>query len=175
MIWKFSEKLILPVFKNHRKLLTCKSQDIWQDLYGYFNTIGQCFEYPTRKLALRVQTRLIERRGKSFIPDAFRSPGSAFSIGPKRTHGDVICTYKIAHGLLDFQQDAIFAAPTHSGLRRHTFEAHQQWCYTRSSSSLVLEYYRMPVEIVETSSVELPSYPSHRIFLRTCSTLSCRT
>ncbi len=34
--------------------------------------------------------------------------------------GDLICMYKIMHGLLDFPCDAVFAALTRIGLRGHT-------------------------------------------------------
>ncbi len=47
-----------------------------------------------------------------------------------RTRGDLICMYKTMHGLLDFPCDAVFAAPTHSGLHDNTFKIHQQCCKT---------------------------------------------
>ncbi len=39
-----------------------------------------------------------------------------FSLIRRRIRGDLICMYKIMHGLLDFPCDAVFAAPTRIGL-----------------------------------------------------------
>ncbi len=63
------------------------------------------------------------------------------------------------HGLLDFPRDAVFAAPTHIGLRGHTFKIHQQRCKTRrhqhAFSVRVDPYWnKLPEEIVNASSVE---------------------
>ncbi len=53
-----------------------------------------------------------------------------FSLIRRRISGDLICMYKIMHGLLDFPCDAVFAAPTRIGLRGQTFKIHQQRCKT---------------------------------------------
>ncbi len=45
-----------------------------------------------------------------------------FSLVRRRISGDLICMYKIMHGLLNFPCDAVFAAPTHIVLRGHTFK-----------------------------------------------------
>ncbi len=42
--------------------------------------------------------------------------------------GDLICMYKIMHGLLDFPCDTAFAAPARIGLRGHTFNVQAQRC-----------------------------------------------
>ncbi len=54
-----------------------------------------------------------------------------FPLVRRRIRGDLICMYKIMHGLLDFPSDAVFAAPSRVGLRGHTFKIHQQRCKTR--------------------------------------------
>ncbi len=54
-----------------------------------------------------------------------------FSLIRRRIRGDLICMYKIMHGLLDFPCDAVFAALTSIGLRGHTLKIHQQRCSTR--------------------------------------------
>ncbi len=54
-----------------------------------------------------------------------------FSLIRRRIRGDLICMYKIMHGLLDFPCNAVFAAPTRIGLRGHTLKIHQQRCKTR--------------------------------------------
>ncbi len=59
----------------------------------------------------------------------------------RRICGELICMYKIMHGLLDFPCDSVFAAPTRIGLRGHIFKIHQQRCKTwvQRSSIPVLE------------------------------------
>ncbi len=54
-----------------------------------------------------------------------------FSLVRRSIRGDLICMYKMMHGLLDFPCDAVFAAPTPIGLRGHTLKIHQQLCKTR--------------------------------------------
>ncbi len=54
-----------------------------------------------------------------------------FSLVHRRILGDLICMYKIMHGLLDFSCNAAFAAPTRFVLRGHTFKVHQPRCKTR--------------------------------------------
>ncbi len=49
-----------------------------------------------------------------------------FSLIRRRIRGYLICMYKIMHGLLNFLCDAVFAAPTRTGLRGHTLKIHQQ-------------------------------------------------
>ncbi len=58
-----------------------------------------------------------------------------FSLVRRRIRGNRICMYKIMHGLLDFPCDTVIAAPTHTGLRDHTFKIHQQRCKTRRRRS----------------------------------------
>ncbi len=62
------------------------------------------------------------------------------------------------HGLLDLLCDAVFAAPTHIGLRGYTFKIHQQLCKTRrrqhAFSVPVVPYWnKLPGEIVNAPSV----------------------
>ncbi len=54
-----------------------------------------------------------------------------FSLVRRRIRGDLICMYKLMHGLLDFPCAAVFAAPTRIRLRYHAFKIHQQRCKTR--------------------------------------------
>ncbi len=82
-----------------------------------------------------------------------------FSLIRRRIRGDLICMYKIMHGLLDFPCDAVFAARTRIGLRGHTFKIHQQRCKTRrrqhAFSVRVVPYWnKLPEEIVTTTSLE---------------------
>ncbi len=66
------------------------------------------------------------------------------------------------HGLLDFPAlgfDSDFAAPTHIGLRYHTFKIHQQRCKTlhrqHAFNVRVAPYWsKLSEEIVNASSVE---------------------
>ncbi len=82
-----------------------------------------------------------------------------FSLARRRIRGDLICMYRMMHGLLGFPCDAVFAAPTRIGLRGHTFKTHQQRCKTRRRQHAfnirVVPYWnKMPEEIVNASSVE---------------------
>ncbi len=82
-----------------------------------------------------------------------------FSLIRRRLRGDLICMYKIMHGLLDFPCDAVFAATTRIGLRGHTFKIHQQRCKTRrrqhAFSVQVVPYWdNLPEEIANAPSVE---------------------
>ncbi len=82
-----------------------------------------------------------------------------FSIVRRRIRGDLICMYKIMHGLLNFPCDAVFAAPTRIWLRGHTIKIHQQRCKTRrrqhAFSVRVFPYWnKLPEEIVTATSVE---------------------
>ncbi len=82
-----------------------------------------------------------------------------FSLVRRGIHDDLICMYKIMHGLLDFPCDAVFAAPTRIGLRGHTFKINQQRCKTRRSqhafSVRVVPYWnKMLEEVVTATSVE---------------------
>ncbi len=76
-----------------------------------------------------------------------------------RIRGDLICMYKILHGLLDVLCDAVFAVPTRIGLRGHTLKIHQQRCKTRrrqhAFSARVVPYLnKLPEDIVTATSVE---------------------
>ncbi len=115
-----------------------------------------------------------------------------FSLIRRKSCGDLICMYKIMHGLLDFPCDAVFAAPTHIGLRGHALKIHQQRCKTRRRQHAfrvrVVPYWNKLLEDVATAtSVETfksqldaqwqkfssnpsPNTPSH-----ICSTLSYPT
>ncbi len=82
-----------------------------------------------------------------------------FSLVRRRIRGDLICMYKIMHGLLDFPCNAVFAASTCTGLRGHTFKIHQQRCKTRRRQHVfsvrVVPYWKMlPEEIVNAPPVE---------------------
>ncbi len=82
-----------------------------------------------------------------------------FSLIRRRIRGDLICMYKIMHGLLDFPFDAGFAAPTHIGLRGHTFKIHKQRRKTcrrqHAFSVLVVPFWnKLPEDIVTATSVE---------------------
>ncbi len=82
-----------------------------------------------------------------------------FSLVRRRIRGDLICMYKIMHGLLDFPCDAVFAASTRIGLRDHTLKIHQQRCKTRrrqhAFSVRVVPYWnKLPEEIVTATFVE---------------------
>ncbi len=44
-----------------------------------------------------------------------------FTLVRCRIRGELICMYKRMHGLLDYPCDAVFDAPTSTGLRGHTF------------------------------------------------------
>ncbi len=66
---------------------------------------------------------------------------------------------KIMHGLLDFPCDAVFAAPTRTGLLGHAFKVHQQRCKIlrrqHAFSVRVVQYWdKLQVEIVSAPSVE---------------------
>ncbi len=82
-----------------------------------------------------------------------------FSLIRRRIRGDLICMYKIMHGLLDFLCDAVFADPTRIGLRGHTLKIYQQRCKTRrrqhAFSLRVVPYWnKLPEDIVTATSVE---------------------
>ncbi len=82
-----------------------------------------------------------------------------FSLIRRRIRDDLICMYKIMHGLLNFPCDAAFAAPTCIGLRGHTLKIHQQRCKTRrrqhAFSARVVPYWnKLPEDIVTATSVE---------------------
>ncbi len=83
-----------------------------------------------------------------------------FSLVRRRIRCHLICMYKIMHGLLDFQCDAVFAAPTHIGLRGHAFKIHQRRCKARrrqhAFSVRVASYLnKLPEEIANASSMEI--------------------
>ncbi len=89
--------------------------------------------------------------------------GSSLSLAHllvrKRIRGDLICLYKIIHGILGFPCTGVFVAHVHSGLRDHGFKVHQQWGETRhrqhAFSVRVVPYWnKLPEEIVKASSVE---------------------
>ncbi len=82
-----------------------------------------------------------------------------FSLIRRRIRGDLICMYKLMHGLLDFPCDAVFAASTRIGLRSHTLKIHQHRCKTRrrqhAFSIRVVPYWnKLPEDIVTATSVE---------------------
>ncbi len=82
-----------------------------------------------------------------------------FSLVRRRIRGDLICMYKIMHGLLDFPCNAVFAAPSRIGLPGHTLKIHQQRCKTRrrqhAFSVRVIPYWnKLPEDIVTATSVE---------------------
>ncbi len=83
-----------------------------------------------------------------------------FSLVRRRIRGDLICMYRIMHGLLDFPCETVFAAPTRIGLRSHTFKIHQQRCKTRRRQhafSVRVVWNKLLEEIVNASSVETGS------------------
>ncbi len=53
-----------------------------------------------------------------------------FFLARRRIRGNLVCMFKIMHGLLDFLCDTVFLPLTHTGLRGHTFKSHQQRCKT---------------------------------------------
>ncbi len=82
-----------------------------------------------------------------------------FSLIRRRIRGDLICMYKIMHGLLNFPCDTVFAAPTRIGLRGHTLKIHQQRFKTRRrqhafSVRVVTYRNKLPEDIVTATSVE---------------------
>ncbi len=71
-----------------------------------------------------------------FIKGLRRFPDEAalqrlFPLVRRGIRGDLICMYKIMHGLLDFSCDAVFADPTRIELRGHTLKITQQRCKTQ--------------------------------------------
>ncbi len=111
-----------------------------------------------------------------------------FSLIRRRIRGDLICMYKIMHGLLDFPCDAVFAAPTRIGLRGHTLKIPQQRCKTRRRqhafsvrvipycNKLLLHPWRHSnldwTHNGSPSSQKFPSNPSPNTPSHICSTLS---
>ncbi len=84
-----------------------------------------------------------------------------FSLVRRRIRGDLICMYKIMHGLLDFPCDAVFAAPTRIGLRGHTLKIHQQQCKTRrlqhAFSVRVVPYWiKLDIQVAAGRTMEVP-------------------
>ncbi len=82
-----------------------------------------------------------------------------FSLVRRILCGDLIYMYKTLHDLLDFPCDAVFAAPTRTGLRGHALKIHQQRCKTRrrqhAFSVRVVPYWnKLPEGIVTATSVE---------------------
>ncbi len=76
-----------------------------------------------------------------------------FSLVRRRTHVDLICMYKIMHGLLDVPCDSVFAAPSRIGLRGHAVQSHHQWGKPRCrqhafSVRVVQDWNKLPEEIV---------------------------
>ncbi len=77
----------------------------------------------------------------------------------RRIRGELICMYKIVHGLLDFPTDTVFCFPHRIGLRCHTFKVPEQRCKNRrhqhAFSVRVVPYWnKLPEENVNASSVE---------------------
>ncbi len=82
-----------------------------------------------------------------------------FSLVCRRIRGDLICMYKIMHGLLDFPCDVVLAPSTRIGRRGHTFKIHQQRCKTRRrqhtfSFRRVPYFNKLPKWIFNASSAE---------------------
>ncbi len=108
----------------------------------------------------------VEKRAVKFVKGLRNVPYETalqrmrlFYLVRRRIRGDLICMYKIMHGLLDFPCDTAFAAPAHIGLRGHTLKVHEQRCKTRRHQRAfcirVVSYWNtLPEEIVNASSVE---------------------
>ncbi len=47
-----------------------------------------------------------------------------YFLARRRIPGNLVCMYKVMHGLLEFPCDTDFAASTYIGLRGHTFKVH---------------------------------------------------
>ncbi len=85
---------------------------------------------------------------------ALQRLGLFFLIGG-RVRGDLICMFKITH----FPFDAVFAAPTRSGLRGHDFKIplqRRKTCHHQHVFNVrVVPYWnKLPEEIVNTSSMQ---------------------
>ncbi len=73
--------------------------------------------------------------------------------------GELVCMFKITHGLQEFPMESTFTHPTRKGLRGHAYKFHQQRCCTRRrqyafSIRAVPFWNTLPDEIVNTSSVK---------------------
>ncbi len=104
---------------------------------------------------------------------------ASISLARSRIRGDKICMYKTVHDLIDFSWAAIFAAPTSSGLRGHTFKRSNTRRHKHAFSVRVGPCCnRLPEEIVSessmvnfttrsvTRSIQFFHNPSHRILQR---------
>ncbi len=119
-----------------------------------------------------------------------------FYLVCRRIRGDLICIYKIMHGLLSFECDGVFAAPIRFGLCGHTFKIRQQRRKTRrrqhTFSIRVVQYWnKLSEQIVNASLVEIfklrpdvrlqslfpevPPTPAPDIPTPTCNTVSFTT